>query len=299
MSFFSFSPLLLRLSALLLPLAPGFLSAHAQTAILEPHPKARWVEAPFNDGDSFLVAFAGTNHVIRLYFVDCPETLASDESDQRRILEQKRYFGIAEGPEMVRMGKEAAARTRGLLKARPFTLHTALARAPGRSGKPRIYGMITLEDGRDLAQVLVDEGLARNSGTRRGTPAGVSADEYAAFLGDRELVAALGRKGCWGLTDPSRLAQMRGDQRADESKLQLEALGVSGILSEDRPLNLNEASMEELQLLRGVGPTLAERIVKNRPYRSVQDLDRVPGIGPGGLTEWQRFLVVRPAGKTR
>lgn len=299
MAFFASVPPLHRLSALLLPLALGFLSAHAQTAVLEPYPKARWVDAPYNDGDSFLVAFAGTNHVTRLYFVDCPESIASDESDQRRILEQKRYFGIAEGPEMVRMGKEAAARTRALLKARPFTLHTALARAPGRSGKPRIYGMITLEDGRDLAQVLVDEGLARNSGTRRATPAGVGAEEYAAFLGDREFVAALGRKGCWALTDPTRLAQMRGEQRAEESKLQLEALGVAGILTEDRPLNLNEATMEELQLLPGVGPTLAERIVKHRPYKSVDALDNVEGIGPDSLEKWRRFLLVRPVEKRR
>lgn len=292
-------PLPLRLSVRLLLLALGFISVHAQTAVLESHPKARWVDAPYNDGDSFLVAFAGTNHVIRLYYVDCPESQAGDESDQRRILEQKRYFGIAEGPEMQRMGKEAAVRTRALLKGRPFTLHTALARAPGRSGKPRVYGMITLEDGRDLAQVLVDEGLARNMGTRRTTPAGVSAEEYASFLGDRELVAALGRKGCWALTDPTRLAQMRGEQRADESKLQLEALGVSGILSEDRPLNLNEASMEELQLLRGIGPTLAERIVKHRPYKSVDALDKVEGIGPESLAKWRSYLFVPPSAKTR
>jgi competence ComEA-like helix-hairpin-helix protein len=292
-------PLPLRLSFRFLLLALGFVSVQAQTAVLESHAKARWVDAPYNDGDSFLVAFAGTNHVIRLYYVDCPESQAGDESDQRRILEQKRYFGIAEGPEMQRMGKEAALRTRTLLKGRPFTLHTALARAPGRSGKPRIYGMITLEDGRDLAQVLVDEGLARNSGTRRGTPTGVSAEEYAAFLGDRELVAALGRKGCWALTDATRLAQMRGEQRADESKLQLEALGVAGIVSEDRPLNLNEATMEELQLLRGIGPALAERIVQNRPFRTVEDLDRVPGIGPDSLDKWRPFLTVGSAPKPK
>lgn len=273
--------------------------SRAEVLPLLPHAKAQWVEAPYNDGDSFQVAFAGSNHVVRLYFVDCPESTAGDESDQRRILEQKRYFGISEGPEMVRMGKEAAARTRALLKDRPFTVHTAMARAPGRSGKPRIYVMITLEDGRDLAQVLVDEGLARNSGTRRATPTGVGAEEYTTFLGDRELAAALGRKGCWGLTDPSRLAQMRGEQRAEESLLQLEALGVSGILSEDRPLSLNEATMEELQLLRGVGSTIAERIVKNRPYKSVDDLDRVEGIGPESLEKWRRFLFVRPVEKKR
>lgn len=299
MDFLASFPLLHRLSIRFLLIAPGFISVHAQPAVMESHPEACWVDAPFNDGDSFLVTFAGTNHVVRLYFVDCPESVSNDESDQRRILEQKRYFGITNGLEMVRMGKEAAARTRDLLKDRPFTVHTALAEALGRSKKPRIYGMITLEDGRDLAQVLVDEGFARIKGLGRATPTGIGTEEYSTFLQDRELVAALGRKGCWGLTDPTRLALMRGEQRAEKSKLKLETSGVDDSLSEDDPLDLNTASKEALQTLPDLGQTLAERIVKHRPYRSVQELDRVPGIGPESLAKWQAYLVVRPAGKTR
>jgi competence protein ComEA len=49
------------------------------------------------------------------------------------------------------------------------------------------------------------------------------------------------------------------------------------------PVDLNTASLEELQTLDGVGPTTAEKIVKLREERGglagVDDLDEVPGIG--------------------
>ncbi|WP_240730832.1 ComEA family DNA-binding protein [Deinococcus sp. S9] len=48
-------------------------------------------------------------------------------------------------------------------------------------------------------------------------------------------------------------------------------------------VNLNSASLEELEALPKVGPTLAARIVAGRPYRSLADLDRVKGIGPSTL----------------
>lgn len=48
---------------------------------------------------------------------------------------------------------------------------------------------------------------------------------------------------------------------------------VSGLL------NLNTATQEQLESLPKVGPALAERILAGRPYRSLQDLDAVKGIG--------------------
>lgn len=50
-----------------------------------------------------------------------------------------------------------------------------------------------------------------------------------------------------------------------------------------RPLNLNLATPEDLRLLPGIGPKLAERIVHARSqlgrFGSLADLDAVPGIG--------------------
>jgi competence ComEA-like helix-hairpin-helix protein len=49
-------------------------------------------------------------------------------------------------------------------------------------------------------------------------------------------------------------------------------------------LDPNTAKREELLQIPGLGPVLAERIVRNReqhgPFQSVDELERVPGIGP-------------------
>ena len=52
-------------------------------------------------------------------------------------------------------------------------------------------------------------------------------------------------------------------------------------------VDINRAAWPELTLLPGIGPTLAKRIVAERqragPYRTLDDLARVSGIGPGKL----------------
>lgn len=53
------------------------------------------------------------------------------------------------------------------------------------------------------------------------------------------------------------------------------------------PVDVNAAGPDELALLPRVGPSLAAAIVADRaargPFRSVDDLDRVRGIGPATL----------------
>ena len=55
-------------------------------------------------------------------------------------------------------------------------------------------------------------------------------------------------------------------------------------------MNLNTASQAELEALPGIGPALAKAIIAGRPYRSVDDLQRVRGIG-GKTLEGIRTLV--------
>jgi competence protein ComEA len=62
-------------------------------------------------------------------------------------------------------------------------------------------------------------------------------------------------------------------------------------------LDLNRADTVALQALPGVGPALARRIVEERrtaPFRSVDDLERVKGIGPATLERLRPHVTVRP-----
>lgn len=53
--------------------------------------------------------------------------------------------------------------------------------------------------------------------------------------------------------------------------------------AEDKLININSATAEELATLKGVGEAKARAIVthreKNGPFKSVDDLDQVSGIG--------------------
>jgi len=64
-----------------------------------------------------------------------------------------------------------------------------------------------------------------------------------------------------------------------------------------RPIDLNAAGIVTLVQLPGIGPVLAQRIVAyrqaNGPYRSVDDLLRVSGIGAKRLAELRSLVTVR------
>ena len=63
------------------------------------------------------------------------------------------------------------------------------------------------------------------------------------------------------------------------------------------PVAINTATEAELERLPGIGPSLAAKIVADRaakgPFRSVDDLDRVSGIGPATVERLRPMAVVR------
>ena len=63
-------------------------------------------------------------------------------------------------------------------------------------------------------------------------------------------------------------------------------------------IDVNRASEMELTALRGIGPALARRIVeyreKNGPFRSVEELVQVRGIGPAKLEGFRDRATVGP-----
>ncbi|MCB9545168.1 MAG: helix-hairpin-helix domain-containing protein [Myxococcales bacterium] len=46
------------------------------------------------------------------------------------------------------------------------------------------------------------------------------------------------------------------------------------------PLDVNQATVDELRAVSGLGPALAARVVAGRPYARLADLERVRGVGP-------------------
>lgn len=59
-------------------------------------------------------------------------------------------------------------------------------------------------------------------------------------------------------------------------------------------INVNFASAEILETLPGVGPKLAQEIIKARPFKSIQDLDKVKGIGPAKLAQIRDKIFIGP-----
>lgn len=66
-------------------------------------------------------------------------------------------------------------------------------------------------------------------------------------------------------------------------------------------ININTASKDDLDGLKGIGPTKAQAIVdyrkKNGPFKSVDDLQNVPGIGPATLKDLRSDVVVSGASR--
>jgi competence ComEA-like helix-hairpin-helix protein len=57
-------------------------------------------------------------------------------------------------------------------------------------------------------------------------------------------------------------------------------------------VNINTATIEELQTLPGIGPARARLIVTNRPYQSVDDLAKLQGIGQKLTANLQSFIKI-------
>lgn len=66
----------------------------------------------------------------------------------------------------------------------------------------------------------------------------------------------------------------------------------------EKPINLNTANAEQLQEVPGIGPATAEKILKMRksygPFKSVDDLRAIRGIGPKRLEKMRKYLTVAP-----
>ncbi|HHO54624.1 MAG TPA: helix-hairpin-helix domain-containing protein [Deltaproteobacteria bacterium] len=112
---------------------------------------------------------------------------------------------------------------------------------------------------------------------------GLGASTAAAIVEDREI------RGPFPSLDG--LVRVRGVGPSTVAKL---APFVEAPQAE--PIDLNQAGVEQLQLLPGVGPVIAARIVVDRadrgPFASVEELIRVHGIGEATVERIREQVVV-------
>ena len=163
----------------------------------------RYVAHKNNDGDSFHVRCGGEEFVLRLYFVDTPETSLTYGE---RTRQQAAHFG-ATLDETLKAGAKARGFVRDTLHA-PFSVITRKAYAQGAANDPRYYGMVTVggkeaggkEAGKGLDEILVLAGLARVKGVAVNIPGGEKARAHSQRLLVLEEHAKQKRRGLWART---------------------------------------------------------------------------------------------------
>ena len=223
-----------------------------------------------NDGDSFHVRANDTEYLVRLYFVDAPETASVGPE---RLIEQAEYFGVSV-PQVIEIGLDAKKFVDAKL-SEPFTVVTRLAGGLGRSKVQRIYGFVRTKEG-DLGEQLIANGLARIHGTTAAAPlSGASSASERQKLEELEHEAKQRKVGGWGVRggQPVKLANATPQPFAS----------VPSPYAKQTPevgrIDINTATEKELRGVPGIGPVMAARIIAARPFRSADDLKKVNGIG--------------------
>ena len=246
-----------------------------------------------NDGDSFHIRSNETEYLVRLYFVDAPETANLGPA---RLIEQAEYFSVSV-PQVIEIGRDAKKFVDAKL-SEPFTIITRMAEGLGRSKIQRIYGLVRTKDG-DLGEQLIINGLARIHGVHPAMPDGSSGEDEIQKLEQLEQDAKQRKLGGWATVssrppppfdNPShsnvvtRAANLAiatsspGEGRKSHGKENIEPGKV----------DINTATEKELRMIPGIGPVMATRIIAARPFRSADDLKRVSGIGE------KKYLQIRP-----
>jgi DNA uptake protein ComE-like DNA-binding protein len=268
----------------------------------------RLVPSEGNDGDSFRFVSGGQEYIARLYFVDSAE---KDDQVPDRIVQQMEAFGVSED-KVYQYGHEAKMFTERVL-AGPFTVVTRFQDARGRSKLPRHYSFVFPNGSRqDLGSLLTEAGLARSFGQTAKNDLRLDRTHY-------DRLEAKARREGMGIFGGRKLPVIQEEPAKNEpttstassenstetplpfaSDLMIPLIDLlhANLLASNEALlaavrgdapstqsaapakiNINTASLGDLEFLRGVSAAIARRIVQNRPYSCIEDLRRVPRLG--------------------
>ena len=286
----------------LLQLAIVHLSARGNWVVLE---NCRLILNPANDGDSFHASAGDKEYIFRLYLVDAPEIEGTNPARLNRRPNQRRRKNEITVPQAIEAGEAAKAFTREKL-SEPFVVFTRHSDAMGRSKIERLYAFVQTREG-DLGEQLVRNGLARVHGTKVTPPGSSSSQAEVQKLERFESEARQDQSGGWGVKADRLNARAkingaaftffpRGDKAMATPTpiLTATAIQTSTEVPKSAPtpstnkLDINTASVTELENLPGVGPVTARSIIAARPFNSADDLRNVKGIGD------KRYEKIRP-----
>jgi endonuclease YncB( thermonuclease family) len=271
-----------------LPSAAGLAGLVLQSMVLaaeEPSGDGTWqvlTNCELASGSGFengclQVVQGGETRRFRLYFVDPP---AGEGDAEGRREDQERYFQTG-GATLAEEAVAASQAARRFLHGR-FEVVTRWQDARGEgAGAPAAYAFLR-QNGRHLSTALVEAGLARVYGLPPAGPwpGGMPPEDFLRELKGSERRAQSAGAGIWAHAAAS--PQLAGRDLA---------LPGGGPTPAGPLVDLNTASAAELASLPGIGPALAERIVRARPIRSLEGLTDIPGISAGTVDGFRGRIV--------
>ena len=215
-------------------------------------------------GDYSDVIAGEQRYRFRLYFV---EAAASERGPAEALEDQSRYFNLP-AESITPFGKRAESFARSFLEG-GFEVITKWEQAGG-SGPDAVHLAFIRRDGEDLSLELAAKGLVRIYGVPPSEPwpGGTHPEAFLYALKQAERSAQKSKAGIWSAAADS--IQMTGSD--------LQAVSGGAAFGSVSTLNINRAPAEELMTLPGIGPALAERIIGQRPFESVDAISSVPGI---------------------
>lgn len=78
--------------------------------------------------------------------------------------------------------------------------------------------------------------------------------------------------------------------------IEIDVLDSSGIESGDNSsndlININTASSEEIESIKGIGPSTSNKIIEGRPYSKIEDLKEVKGIGDSTFNDLKDLVTI-------
>ncbi|MFO0957469.1 MAG: helix-hairpin-helix domain-containing protein [Isosphaeraceae bacterium] len=97
-------------------------------------------------------------------------------------------------------------------------------------------------------------------------------------------VAAIADKVTVGEATPAKPAAGKSTAKAKSKATKMEP---------GQKININKASLDELDALPNVGAVKAQAIIDARPFKSIDDLKKVKGIGPATFDKIKDLVVVQ------